>query len=77
MARTLQTCTNKRGIGAAKQLRLLRQQNGTCVFGDVVEQQGVFGESLHLDGNDVFELESATLTVTLGLLRKHTADLVR
>lgn len=28
----------------------------TCVFGNILQQQWVFGQSLHLYGNDVLEL---------------------
>lgn len=45
------------------------QPPGTCIFGDVVQQQRVLGEPLHLDGDDVFQLEPATQSVRLGLLK--------
>ena len=42
----------------------------TCVLGDVVQQQRVLSESLHLNRNDVFELQPATPAVTLSLLER-------
>lgn len=43
----------------------------TCIFDNVVQQQGVLGEPLHLYGNDVFKLKSATQSVTLCLLKRN------
>lgn len=40
----------------------------TCALGNILQQQRVFGQPLHLDGNDVFELQPAALALTLGLL---------
>lgn len=45
----------------------------TCVFGYILQQQRVFGQPLHLDGNDVFELQPAALWLALRLLHQHTA----
>lgn len=44
-------------------------------FGDVLQQQGVLGEPLHLHGDDIFELEPATQLVTLSLLWKQSSGL--
>lgn len=41
----------------------------TCVLGDVLQQERVLGEPLHLHRNDVFELQPTTQTVPLGLLQ--------
>lgn len=49
--------------------RCLSIQYSTCVLCDVLEQQGVFGEPQHLDGNNIFELQSATQSVTLRFLK--------
>lgn len=43
----------------------------TCILGDVVQQEGVLGESQHLHGDDVFQLQTAAQTVPLSCLRKH------
>lgn len=51
--------------------RSLIQIYSTCIFGNVVQQQGVLGEPLHLYGNDVFKLKSATQAVTLCLLKSN------
>lgn len=40
----------------------------TCVFGDILQQQRVLGQPLHLDGDDVFELQPAALGLALRLL---------
>lgn len=42
----------------------------TCVLGDVVQQQRVLGDSLHLHRDDVFEPQPAAQPVALGLLRR-------
>lgn len=44
-------------------------------FGNVLQQQGVLGEPLHLHGDDIFELEPATQLVTLSLLWKQSRQL--
>lgn len=47
----------------------------TGVFGNVLQQQWVFGQSLHFYWNDVFELQPAALGLTLCLLKEtqHTS----
>ena len=42
----------------------------TCVLGNIVQQEWVLCHSLHFHRNDVFKLQPATQTVTLGLLKK-------
>lgn len=58
-------------------LSQVKQHVGTCVFGDVLQQQGVFGEPLHLDGDDVLKLQSATQPVTLRFLKSNKMKWVR
>lgn len=57
--------------------RCLGTQCGTCVLCDVLEQQGVFGEPQHLHGNNIFELQSATQSVTLRFLKGKRTKQVR
>ena len=42
----------------------------TCVFGNIVQQEWVLGESLHFYRNDVFKLQPATQTVSLSFLKQ-------
>lgn len=46
------------------------EQPFTRVLGDVVKQEGVLGEPLHLHRDDVFELQPATQTVALSCLKR-------
>lgn len=71
------SCGNKTADGRLMYLRtglriagLARRTRAvTCVLGDVVQQQRVLGESLHLDRDDVFQLQPATQTVAFGRLQ--------
>src|SRR4029434_1740235 len=45
---------------------------GTCVFADVVQEQRILGDSLHLSRDDVLQLESPTQTISLSLLHTRT-----
>ena len=45
-----------------------QEGRATCVFDDVVEEQGVLCEPLHLHGDDVLQLQPATESVALRLL---------
>lgn len=45
----------------------------TCVLGDVLQQEWVLGEPLHLHRYDVFELQPTTQTVPLSLLQKNNS----
>lgn len=40
----------------------------TCVLSDVFQEQRILGEPLHLDGNDVLQLQPPTLRLALRLL---------
>lgn len=42
----------------------------TCVLGNVVQEEGVLGEPLHLGGNDVLQLQAPAQRVTLSVLHE-------
>lgn len=40
----------------------------TCVFGNVIQQKGVFSQPLHLRGDDILQLQPPAQGIALGIL---------
>lgn len=66
--KTTQHRQQRNGEPSSFTLRI-HERARTGVFGDIVQEQRVLCHSLHLYGNDVFELQPATQTVCPRLLR--------
>lgn len=48
----------------------------TCVLGNVVQEERVLGEPLHLGGNDVLQLQAPAQWVTLSVLHEKEGELI-